>query len=285
MHCHNGPSNVGRLFDTGAFAIEADKAGYKAFITKDHYFPSMMTAMQTNSLLEGKVKTKAYGSLILNNSVGGVCLKAVDAACALDVKYLSLPTISAANHIRYYEGRAFPGSKGMIIDEKPISMIDKDGNISPDIEALLQFLSKLENSPVLATGHGSREEQDAIIRRGEELCVPILVNHPYYGFDVHIEDIIRWAKLGAYIELTATNFLPEKKQPFDFCGNRAFWEKLFSNVSVEKLVLDSDLGQPKNISPIEGVYQCIQILMKDYGFTEDQINTIGKKTPAKLMHI
>jgi hypothetical protein len=285
MHCHNGPSNVNRLFDTGAFAIEADKAGYKAFITKDHYFPSMMTAMQANALLEGKVKTKAYGSLILNNSVGGICLKAVDAACAFDVKYLSLPTISAANHIRYYQGRPFPGSKGMVLDENPIEMVDTGGNVTTDVEALLQFLSRIENAPVLATGHGSREEQDAVVRRGTELGVPILVNHPYYGFDVRLEDLERWAGLGAYIELTAVCFLPGSGGVPGFCGNHAFMEKLFERVPIERFVLDSDLGQPKALSPIEGVYQYMLILMKDYGLTEDQINIISKKTPAKLMHI
>jgi hypothetical protein len=286
MHCHNGPSNVNRLFDTGAFAIEADKAGYKAFITKDHYFPSMMTAMQANALLENKIKTKAYGSLILNNSVGGINLKAVDAACALDVKYVSMPTISSANHIKYYQGRPFSGSKGMILEEKPLKTIDDEGNVTADVEALLQFLSKLEKAPVLATGHGSREEQDAVVRRGTELGVNILVNHPYYGFDVRLEDLERWAGLGAYIELTAICFRTEGGGgPPGFCGDHAFMEKLFEKVSIEQFVLDSDMGQPQFESPVEGVYKYIQLLMKNYGFTEEQINIIGKKTPSKLMHI
>lgn len=286
MHVHNGPSNVNRLFNTGEFALEADKVGCRAFITKDHYFPSMMTALQANSLLEGKVKTRAYGSLILNNSIGGICLKAVDAACALGVKYLSLPTISAANHIRYYNGRPFPGSKGMILDEAPITMIKEDGSPSDDVEALLQFLSKLDVKPVLATGHGSREEQDAVVRRGAELGVPILVNHPYYGFDARLDDLEKWASLGAYIELTAICFLPDAKNPPPgFVGDHAFMEKLYERVPVEKFVIDSDMGQPAFESPVEGIYKFIQVLMGDYGFTEAQINTMIKDTPAKLMNL
>ena len=132
MHVHNGPSTALRKYNTAEFCLEADKAGYKAFITKDHYFPSMMTAMQTNSLLEGKVKTRAYGSLILNNSVGGITLKAVDVACAMDVKYLSLPRLSSGNHIEFYKGRQFPGaSTSMTIDEIPICLIDNKGNLTP----------------------------------------------------------------------------------------------------------------------------------------------------------
>ena len=285
MHVHNGPSNVNRKFDTGGFALEADKAGCRAFITKDHYFPSMMTAMQANALLEGRVGTKAYGSLILNNSVGGICLKAVDAACALDVKYLSLPTISAANHINYYAGRPFPGSKGMVLEEKPISMTQADGAVSDEGEALLQCLSKLEKPPVLATGHGSREEQDAVVRRGAQLGVPILVNHPYYGFDVRLEDLEAWAGLGAYIELTAIMFLPGAKTPPDFVGTPVFMEKLYERVPVERLVIDSDMGQPMVGSPIEGVYEYIRILVNQYGFSEKDINTMVKDNPAKLMHL
>ena len=285
MHVHNGPSNVNRLFNTGEFALEADKVGCFAFITKDHYFPSVMTAMQANSLLEGKVKTKAYGSLILNNSVGGICLKAVDAACALDVKYVSLPTISAANHIKYYAGRPFPGSKGMVLEEKPIAFIQEDGSLTDEVEALLQFLSNMENAPLLATGHGAREEQDAVVSRAAELNVAVLVNHPYYGFDVRMEDLERWAALGAYIELTAICFRAGAKTAPDFVGDHAFLEKLFQCVPVERLVLDSDMGQPGLISPVEAVYEFIQILMKDYRFTEAQINMIAKTTPRKLMHI
>lgn len=285
MHVHNGPSNVKRLYNTGEFAIEADKVGCRAFITKDHYFPSIMTAIQANSLLEGKVKTKAYGSLILNNSIGGICLKSVDAACALDVKYLSLPTISAANHIEYYKGRSFVGSKGMILDEKPIVMIKEDGSPSDEVEELLQYLSKLEKPPVLATGHGSREEQNAVVTRGAQLGVPILVNHPYYGFDARLEDIVRWAELGAYIELTAVTFLPDKNVPPGFVGDHAFMEKLYERVPIDRFVLDSDMGQQIFESPVEGVYKFIEVLMNDYGFTEQQINTIIKDTPAKLMYI
>lgn len=279
MHVHNGPSNAKRKYDTGEFCMEADKAGYKAFITKDHYFPSMMTAMQTNSLLAGKVKTKAYGSLILNNSVGGINVKAVDAACAMDAKYLSLPTISAANHIEFYKGKAFPGAANMAVDENPIDFLDKNGVLVPEIEAVLQFLSKVENAPVLATGHGSREEQDAVIRRAAELNVKVLVNHPYYGFDCRLDDIERWAtKFGAFIELTAVCFLPNDKF-------HAFLGGIIERVPIEKLVMDSDMGQANIESPIEGTYKFIQLLVEKYGLSEADINKIGKENPAMLMNI
>lgn len=285
MHVHNGPSNVPRLFNTGEFAVEADKAGCRGFITKDHYYPSMMVAVQSNSLLGDRIQTKAYGSLILNNAIGGICMKAVDAACAMDVKYISLPTISSANHIKYYEGRAFPGSKGMLIDEKPIVTVKENGKVSDEVEELLQYLSKLEKPPVLATGHGSREEQEAAVSRACELGVPILVNHPYYGFDVRKEDLVRWAQMGAYIELTAINFIPGGIVPEDFVGTRPFLEYLFERIDVDHFVIDSDMGQRVLPSPVEGVYKFVKLLMEEYGFTKEKIDRMIKYTPAKLMHL
>ena len=280
MHVHNGPSTAARKYNTAEFCLEADKAGYKAFITKDHYFPSMMTAMQTNSLLEGKVRTRAYGSLILNNSVGGINLKAVDVACAMDVKYLSLPTLSCANHIEFYKGKKFPGeSRSMSVEEIPIYLTDKKGDLTQDLENLLQYLSRKESAPILATGHGSREEIDAVVNRASGLGVKVLLNHPYYGFDAQTRFVEEWAKLGAYVELTAVWFLLEGTKSYGVLSD------LFSRIPLEKFVLDSDMGQANLESSIDGLYKFIEILMKEFKLTEKQINLIGKETPSKLMGI
>ena len=280
MHVHNGPSTALRKYNTAEFCIEADKAGYKGFITKDHYFPSVMTAMQTNTILEGKVKTKAYGSLILNNSVGGITLKAVDVACAMDVKYLSLPTLSSGNHIEFYKGRQFPGaSQTMTVDEAPIWLIDNKGDLKQEVEDLLQYRAQKENAPALFTGHGSKEEIDAVVNRASELGVTVVLNHPYYGFDAQTKFVEAWAKLGAYVELTAVWFLMEGEKSYGVLSD------LFAKVPMEKFVLDSDLGQANLECPIDGIYKFIQILMDEFKITEEQINLIGKEVPARLMGI
>ena len=214
--------------------------------------------------------------MILNNSVGGITLKAVDAACALDVKYVSLPTISAANHLEFYKGKVFPGAGSAVVKETPIPFLDEKGVLAPEIEDVLQYLAKKENAPVLATGHGSREELDAVIQRAAELHVKVLLNHPYYGFDARVEDIVRWAKLGTFIELTAVCFVTDEKL-HDFLG------KILERVPMKCFVLDSDMGQAELESPVEGMYKFIQLLMRKYGLREADINLIGKDTPSKLM--
>lgn len=54
-------------------------------------------------------------------------------------------------------------------------------------------------------------------------------------------------------------------------------------VPKDKIVLDSDLGQKVNVDPVEGMYQFICKLVEEFGVTEEEINLMGKETPAKLL--
>ena len=163
--------------------------------------------------------------------------------------------------------------------KRPFHLIDKKGNLTPEIENLLQYLARKEHAPILATGHGSKEEIDAVVNRASELGVKILLNHPYYGFDAQIKFVEGWAKLGAYVELTAVWFLMQGSKSYGVISD------LLSRIPMEKFVLDSDLGQAKNESPVDGLYRFIEILMQEFKVTEQQINLIGKETPSKLMGI
>lgn len=42
MHVHAGPSIAVRKVDAAEMLFQAEEAGYKAFLVKDHYFPTMM---------------------------------------------------------------------------------------------------------------------------------------------------------------------------------------------------------------------------------------------------
>ena len=59
--------------------------------------------------------------------------------------------------------------------------------------------------------------------------------------------------------------------------------KILEIIPTEKIVLDSDLGQKVNVDPITGMLQFINLLADQFGITEEQINLMGKKTPAMLL--
>ena len=64
IHVHAGPSVAKRRLDAGDMLLDAAGSGYRAFVSKDHYFPTMMgTEMVTKFLGEGKCE--AFGCICL----------------------------------------------------------------------------------------------------------------------------------------------------------------------------------------------------------------------------
>ena len=56
-------------------------------------------------------------------------------------------------------------------------------------------------------------------------------------------------------------------------------------VPLERLILDSDMGQRGNGSPVEGMYRFIRLLMDKFGLSEAYIDLIAKKNPAALLGV
>jgi predicted metal-dependent phosphotriesterase family hydrolase len=133
---------------------------------------------------------------------------------------------------------------------------------------------------ILYTGHGSLPEVDAVVTQAVKAGVKkILVNHPFYLVEAGIEDMVRWSKLGAYIEVNAVVFRPTKpdRVPMEIAG------KILSSVPIDKIVLDSDYGQKGNGTPAEGLCKYIQRLIDELGVSEQQITMMLKRNPAKLL--
>lgn len=283
LHVHAGPSVMPRALDGAEMLKEAQAAGYSAFVIKDHYFPTMMSAQLVQQHL-GDGSCKVFGGLALNNSVGGIDLKAVDAACAMGAKLIWMPTVSSLRHKQMHQGHglAFPGSKGMTVEEDTIYYLDESGQLKPQVLAVLDYL-KDRPGVILATGHGSREEVDALIKEAARRGVKrILVNHPHYMIGATLEDMVAWSRLGAYIELNATVFVPDSK----FCTNDiAQCGEIIRAVGLDRIVLDSDYGQNKNGSPVEGVRKFIDLLRTRCGVTDEGIKTITETNPAWLLDL
>ena len=281
IHVHAGPSVANRRVDTGDMMLDAIRSGYDAFITKDHYFPSMMgTDMITKFLGEGKCK--AYGCIVLNNSVGGINIHAVDAACAMGAKIVFMPTVSALNHINHHKKKAFVGAGKMKIPEKPIYYLDENGELKPEIVEVIEYLAQYHPEVTLATGHGSVEESNKLIDKAVEVGLKkILVNHPFFDIDATLDDMIHWAEQGAFIELNAVVF--NAVEPAAHHLEFDIVEQLFQRVGCEKLVVDSDMGQAVYMPPVDGLAKFAETIKTRCGATDEQMYTMMHKNPAYLI--
>lgn len=280
MHVHCGPSVAPRALDAADMLAEAQEAGYAGFLVKDHYFPTMMGCKMVEEHL-GNGTCKVYGALALNNSVGLFNLKAVDTARQMDAKIVYFPTVSTKKHIDDHTKSAFVGSGKANVSEEPIVYVDEEGKMDEKAIEVLKYMA--EYDMVLGTGHGTLWEVDHLVKKAFELGVKrVLVNHPHYNVGASLEDMKRWVDMGAFIEVNVCVFIGGSKlgtvepkvakEMIDTCG-------------VNNIILDTDMGQKGNGSPVEGMFNFINLLEKEFGITEEEINTMTKANPKKLFNL
>ena len=141
--------------------LEAQQHHFSAFVVKDHYCPTMLSAYIAEKYV-GDGSCRVFGGIAMNNSVGGINLKAVDAAVAIGAKLVWMPTVSALRHkiMHSSKGVAFPASKGMSVAEKPIMYLQEDGSLQPQADAQV-------GNALLARVAGHRPRQPGRDRRAD----------------------------------------------------------------------------------------------------------------------
>jgi hypothetical protein len=281
LHVHAGPSVANRYVDGVEMLYLAKRAGYRAFVIKDHYFPTMMSATIAEKHFNNTTGIRVFGGIALNNSVGVFNLNAVDAAYGMGAKFVWMPTVSSKHHIDEHKGH-FPGSGSMSVPEKPVYYLDDKGQLLPDVVKILEYIAA-HPSLILSTGHGSVREIDTLLHKAAELKVQkIIVNHPHFLIGATIEEIGRWAKLGANIELNAGVFETvgvNAHVPISVISD------ILGVVPIEQLIVDSDFGQMMNGDPVERHARFIDVLIDEIGLSEAQVAVMAKDNPAKLLEI
>ena len=279
IHVHAGPSVANRQVDAADMLKEAVVAGYRGFLVKDHYFPSCMGVKMVQEHCDAQ-GVEIYSSMCLNNSMGLFNLMALDAAINMGAKIIYFPTVSSKNHIDHHKGN-FVGSGKMSVPETPVVYVDENGVMDPAAVECLKLIA--EKDVVLGTGHGTAWEIDHLVEKALEVGVKrILVNHPQFHIGASYEQMTKWAKLGAYIEMNVCVFTSGSK--LGSLDDQVIADMLKA-VPLEQMILDSDMGQNGNGSPVGGMYRFIRLLMDKFGLSEEDINLIAKTNPAKLLGV
>lgn len=280
LHEHAGPSVAPRSVDAFEMFEQAKEHGWAGFVLKEHYMPTTTLADQVNKhLRKSDSDPVAYGCLCLNNSIGGLNTVAIDAAYCAGVKVVCLPTVSALNHLNHHKVK-FSGSGDMVSVEKPIYLLDESGKLTEDAKTVLRFLGERPELLVM-TGHISVEEINEVVPFALEAGVKnLLVNHPHYEIGASYEDMSRWAKQGAYIELNACVFEGISRKtavPLTVAAD------MMAAVPEDKFVLDGDLGQKHNDPPVICLPRFIGFLQDRLGVTDEYLDKIVKENPARLL--
>lgn len=277
IHVHAGPSVANRAVDAADMLKEAVAAGYRGFLVKDHYFPTCMGTRMVQEHCDAQ-GVEIFSAMAINNAIGLFNPIAVDAAINMGAKIIYFPTVSSKNHIDHHKGN-FVGSGKMSVPETPVVYVDENGEMDPAAIECLKLIAK--HDVCLGTGHGTAREIDCLVEKAVELGVKkILVNHPQFHIGATYEQMTKWANMGAYIELNVCVFKSGSK--LGSLEDEVI-EEMLKAVPLDRIILDSDMGQNGNGSPVEGMYRFIQLLMNKFNLSEEDINLIAKKNPAVLM--
>lgn len=190
LHVHSWPDHDKRSVSDFLLLEEAETAGMAGVLIKNHYEPTTARAMIVNEEHQGK--TKMYGSLTLNWSVGGLNPYAVESACKMGAKMIWLPTRDAETSIRI-------AGVGSFMERPPLRVIEEDGRPKQVLKDILE-VARQYHVPV-STGHITLEESYTACRIGLDMGVTMVFTHPEYSHTkTSLADQKRLAEMGVMIE-------------------------------------------------------------------------------------
>ena len=272
MHLHPGITKGPARVDLIEAAEQARQAGMKALVYKSHSYTAAVAAMVNRMVPDIEI----FGSICLNYEVGGINIHAVENAVMLGAKVLWMPTFSSANSIDMMRAQGLP------LKGEGFSIIDKAGKLVPEMEPILSLIQK--NDMVLATGHISPQEIFALVEEAQRIGIKkIVITHPtdkeFMEKVLTIEELQQLAKAGAFIEFTIIGILPN-----EFGHDPAQLVQVIHTLGAERCIVSTDLGQPQNPLPVEGMRLFISTLLH-HGITPEEIELMVKKNPAELLDL
>ena len=281
MHLHAHPCLYERPFNEIECAEQARAAGYRGLVLKSIFAPNADRIELVRKIVPG---IELFGSLVLNNSVGGLNPEALRASIGFGVKVVWLPTIHAANHVRYFGVPTYPwqtkrGNELAQTKAPPIALLDADGNLKAEVVEIIALCH--QSDLVLGTGHIALPEVMAVLAEAKRIGYrKMVVTHVgWHATDWPIDAIKEMLPYGCTFEFTINPQMPNRQQasPKDFAAR-------IRAVGVENCVVSTDLGQHDTAHPIEGFRMWLRMLLVQ-GFSLDDIDVMARRNPARLLDL
>lgn len=286
MHVHPGPSLMDRTGDSWEFHEQGAAAGMRGIILKDHHTSTAVHAYLANHHIKSDSNFESFGAICLNNSVGGVNPFALDSAIKLGIKLVWFPTISERKHIELFtkanrRPEEFVPTRVPPMTEVPITILDENGELKPEVKTCINMIADADI--ILATGHCDYDETLAIAKFATEVGVTkLLYTHLPMFTTNDMEALKKITDIGGYVEFTYMNQLEATPEDYRMTGaEMAEYVRFFGP---ERCVCSSDFGISLVPRPVEGMKLVIKWLIEQ-GFTDDEITTMIKTNPYKLLNI
>jgi imidazolonepropionase-like amidohydrolase len=266
IHIHAGPDpNRRRRVSAYEAVTQARDAGMRAIVLKSHDY---ITTPLAYTIQQFVPEIEVYGGLSLDFEVGGLNPAAVEVAGKLASKIVWMPTFSSKNDMQKRK-----------VEGKGITILDQNGTILPVVKEILGLIKHF--GMTLATGHLSTQEIFVLLDEAARTGIQrIIITHPMslsFGPTASIEDQKRMIREGVFIEHCFIATMPT--------SDRIDPQKIAQAIRVvgpQHCIMSTDFGQIFNPPPVEGMRMFIETMLK-YDITEDEIITMVKKNPARVL--
>jgi hypothetical protein len=276
LHVHCGPDPFAeRRVNAHQVALEAQEAGMRAVVIKNHNYCTALLAQQVNEISDVPI---LFGSIALNTSVGGLNPDVVEAAAIAGAKIIWLPTLSATEEIQTHPPERH-GAPGTVKPDSGIDLLRADGSLVPQIAPILEVIKRY--NLVLATGHISIPEVFAVANQALEKKIDVIITHPFakaFANSIKIEQAQELVSKGAIIEFCFLAMMPPMRiTPAEVIRN-------IRALGAEHCILSSDHGQAFNANPAEGFRMMVAQMLR-FGLTKEELELLVKVNPARLLKL
>jgi hypothetical protein len=208
LHAHGYPeislNFPGRKTDI-EWAQAARDIGMGGFVIKSHIWPTMDRAQ---TLQIHFPEMKIFGSITLNENVGGFSPWSVESAIRLGGRVIWLPTWSARFDIEHHAGKYFRRHLpfyNRLTPERGLSLRDDSGSLRNEVKEIIGMARQADL--IVGTGHISPAESLAVAQYCQSLGFGKLVfTHPL-SLGASLSEIDEVARMGFYVELTYLHLL------------------------------------------------------------------------------
>lgn len=276
LHVHVGPEIIPRKYTAQSLA-EAERGNLAGAVLKNHFYPT--AAMFDRKDTKG---VELFGSIVLNNSVGGMNSVAVYAASLVSRRPLIVwfPTINSEQFLKRNKYEIAPEwvkDKALKLkaakDVKPV-LVTKNGKLLPETKQVIEMIAVVKG--VLATGHIAAAESMLVARYARSLHVPVIVTHPIYQHvDMTIVQQKALAVIGCYLEQ------PYSMYSMDGIAIAKIAQQIKA-VGPVSVIMSSDVGQIFSPPPSQALAEFAELLIEE-GIALKDIETMLVKNPKKLL--
>lgn len=265
IHVHCDPDSVPRSIDGLDVARQARAEGMRGVVLKNHFEPTASMAYLVRKEVPG---VEVFGGIVLNRSVGGINPVAVERMALVKGgwgRVVWMPTVDSEEQLRSSH------KKG------PFVAVSKDGKLLPEVLEVIALSARYHLT--LETGHVSSAEALMLVHEAHREGVEHLVVTHAMIAPTHMSiDAMRQAAADdAYLEFVYNSLIGSDKQ-FSIDD----YVKAIREVGPEHCILASDLGQPHNPLPAEGLKSFVAALMSK-GVSAEDISLMSRTNPARAL--